>query len=218
MMPRYGLGRLVAPDPRDARYPMRLALDLAAPLPTSRHWVTGPVLDQDTLPHCVGFAWAQWLMTSPTRTRTGPSPAEIYHAAQKVDEWPGEAYDGTSVRAAAKVMTDLGRMANYVWAQSVDELRRWLLLNGPVVLGTSWLEEMFEPDRHGFLTVAGAEAGGHAYLCCGWSNSAAAFRCINSWGRGWGQNGRFWLRPADLGRLLEMQGEACAALERPLVP
>jgi len=41
-----------------------------------------------------------------------------------------------------------------------------------------------------------------------------AFRAINSWGRSWGQNGRFWIRQDDLMLLLQEDGEACAAVEQ----
>jgi hypothetical protein len=35
-----------------------------------------------------------------------------------------------------------------------------------VVVGTSWLDEMFRPNRLGFLNVSGPVVGGHAYLIC----------------------------------------------------
>jgi hypothetical protein len=137
---------------------------------------------------------------------------DIYHEAQKRDEWPGEDYDGSSVRAGAKYMKEQGRLAEYVWAASADEVARWLLTSGPVVLGTDWYADMFTPTE-GQVHIGGEVVGGHAYLAIGFNSKLQAFRCINSWGRGWGENGRFWLDTADLAYLLASNGEACAGVE-----
>jgi hypothetical protein len=37
----------------------------------------------------------------------------------------------------------------------------------------------------------------------------------NSWGSGWGQNGRFKIKRADFDSLLQDSGEACCAAELP---
>lgn len=168
-------------------------------------------MDQSNLPHCVGFAWAQWLRSSPIRTLTGPEPDDIYHQAQLVDEWEGKNYDGTSVRAGAKVLAP--HIAEYRWADDLQTLKEWLLLRGPVVMGTNWYTNMDYPVG-GIINLGGGNVGGHAYLCLGWNSITRRFRCINSWGAGWGQNGRFWIREDDMARLLAENGEACAAIER----
>ena len=112
----YGLGRLPVEDKRDALHPMSARLLVGELLPPFQYWRPGPVLDQGQFPHCVGYAWSGWLQASPTRTRTGPLPTLIYTESQKVDEWPGESYDGTSVRAGAKFLSTQGRISEYVWA------------------------------------------------------------------------------------------------------
>lgn len=207
----YPLGRRPSPDARDAAHPMR-AVAMAA-LPNHRYWTSGQVMDQGTVPMCVGFAWKQWLATSPVRHAADKlSAAEIYRQAQQRDEWPGEGYEGTSVRGGAKYMQDAGHLKEYVWAQSVDEIARWLLTSGPVVLGTNWYSEMFQPVE-GVAHVGGSVAGGHAFLAIGFSAQLQAFRCINSWGRSWGDNGRFWITTRDLARLLQEDGEACTGAE-----
>lgn len=211
----FGLGRRPAPDIRDRNFPLRALLAPPEELvvPEFKHWVPGPVLDQGSKPHCVGFAWKQWLQATPVRTKTGPAPADIYYAAQLIDEWPGTNYDGTSVRAGAKILEQEGRFVEYRWADDLDTLRLWVLTRGPVVLGTDWYISMFDPDKHGYVKLEGSVVGGHAYLCIGYSSYRQAYRCINSWGKGWGQWGRFWVAEADMNMLLSNQGEACAAIE-----
>jgi hypothetical protein len=95
-----GLGRRHAPDARDTRHLMRRVVgDVPAyVLPSFRYYRTAQTLDQGPFPHCVGYSWRQWLSSAPLMTKTGPSAVEIYRQAQQVDEWPGEMYDGTSVR------------------------------------------------------------------------------------------------------------------------
>lgn len=209
-----GLGRLIAPDQRDARYLMRAVLPTDWPGPDHRYYRTGPVLDQGSTSSCVGHAWRQWLSSAPLMTKSGPDAFAIYHEAQRVDEWAGENYDGTSVRAGAKVLVSRGHISEYRWAYDALDIAVWLLSGqGSVVLGTAWYSGMFTPDRHGFIRPTGRIVGGHAYLCIGYSADAGRFRIVNSWGHGWGQNGRAWIQTADLVRLLNEDGEAAAAVE-----
>lgn len=207
-MPEFG--RLPAPDTRD-----RMHLMGAVPtLRTQMFWITGPVLDQGAEPACVGYAWKQFLQTTPRRTLVGPSGQLIYNEAQFVDEWPGENYAGTSVRAGAKVLSGRGHLTEYIWGFDVGTLQNYILTRGPVVLGTMWYQGMYTPDKNGWVYPTGGVAGGHAYVACGYSSVKNAFRCINSWSRGWGQLGKFWLHKAELARLLQEGGEGCSAIEK----
>ena len=54
---------------------------------------------------CVSEAWVR-CMAILNRKRYQPRP--LYDQAQVLDEWPGEAYEGTSVRAGADVARELG--------------------------------------------------------------------------------------------------------------
>jgi hypothetical protein len=160
----------------------------------------------------VAYATEEWLEASPIRTFDGPTPDQIYQAAQMVDGIPGP-HDGTTVRAALKVMQAEGRIANYLWATSVADVIQWLLTRGGVILGTNWYDGMMD-THNGFVSISGSVLGGHGYFAYGYSASKAAIRCLQSWGRSWGQNGRFWLRTADLARLLSEDGEAVGAVEK----
>jgi hypothetical protein len=209
-----GLGRLYAPDARDNHFPMRTLLAKTVE-PRTKYWRCASVLDQGATPHCVEFSWTQFVLSAPVMSKRSvlPERGEIYRQAQLIDEWPGENYDGTSVRAGAKVLHGLGRIAGYVWGFNALDVRNHLLTRGTVVVGTNWFDSMFTPDARGFIKPSGAIVGGHAYLIVGYSLKRNAFRILNSWGRNWGQNGRAWIGFNDLDYLIRDYGEACSAIE-----
>ncbi len=226
------LGRLHAPDTND--YPVRALMPRGAIVVVTRMWsfFYKPRLNQGTISACVGFSSTNLLLANPVvsgatkkgvTTIGGKSPAEyaldVYHTAQTVDEWPGENYEGTSVRAGMKVLQSQGRLKNYYFAQSAAEARDFLIQFGPGVAGTTWKERMFTPDQNGYLIPEGEDAGGHAYMWLGYSKSRNAFRILNQWWepdpntgklREWGQNNRAWLKFEHADMLIKEDGEfAC---------
>lgn len=218
-MPRYGLGRIYMPDKRDLGYPMSALLEKTERVPsrTLRYWnANGWWGDQGQSSECVAYAWDHWLEDGPI---THPQPAPIvdpnvlYSEAKQFDEWPGEDYDGTSVRGAVKALQKRGLVGAYHWAASTQDIIDCLLNLGPVVVGSNWYESMFDPDESGLLEVNGALAGGHAYKLDGVNLVHDLVRIKNSWGRTWGIRGHALLSIPDLGRLLGEEGEACIAVE-----
>jgi len=210
-------GRLHIPDERDGQFLMARVPRRADGRPTGReymYWRNGPVLDQGSQPHCVAFAWKQWLQCSPIRQGRFLMEDFVYELAQKRDQWPGEGYDGTSVRAGAKVLRALGFVSSFHWAFNAADVASWVLDEGPVVMGTTWTYDMFFPDEDGFVAPTGENCGGHAYLCVGYNRSRGVFKLVNSWGRDWGRSGSFWMKASDLATLIRQQGEACTAIER----
>lgn len=214
-MPDHGLGRLVVPDPRDAGYPLRTLLEAAPPqpLPTARQWVTGPILDQGQKPQCVGYGCRDWLSAAPNSDhRRSPAPSTLYRMAQQRDGIAGK-HDGSTVRAGLQALQDLKRVASYHWAASIDDVVQWLLGHGPVILGVSWYEAMFEPDANGLIRIGGSVAGGHCLLAVGVDTIARTATLQQSWGVSWGRHGLCDISLDDLARLLREDGEAAAALE-----
>lgn len=214
---RPGFGRLIAPDARDKQYPMRRLVRRIA-LPASRMWTSRKafVLDQGQTPHCVGFSWAGFLEAAPWMHQLSAGDADrFYHLAQENDEWDGTNYEGSSVRGGAKALTILGLITGeYVWAQKEADVWDFVRGRGPVTAGTTWLTGMFDPDARGYLNLTGGEEGGHAWLILGASAKRQAYRMVNSWGEGWGDKGRAWVRREDFRVLLEeLGGEACSAIE-----
>lgn len=220
-LPR-GLGRLPAPDPRDMAYGLAAAPALrsskAALEPNRRFrywWPSGWWGDQGYTPHCVGYAWSHLLEDGPTTHRPfgagqGPiiDPYIIYRQAQTLDEWAGEQYDGTSVRAGAKYLQREGLIRNYFWIHNLNDLAQTVLHRGPVVAGTWWYEDMFWPDELGFIKPTGWAVGGHAFLINGVNLDRKVFRIKNSWGRTWGKIGHAYVSFDDM-QVLMYGGEFC---------
>jgi hypothetical protein len=201
-------GRIVVKDPRDAKYSIRRGKPSRR---TQRYWNDGYAwLDQGELPACVGFSWSHWLLNAPLRQYL--DPAFIYNVAKFYDEYKGENYDGTSVRAGAKVLALAGFIQEYRWAKTLDDVIQTLLEVGPLVVGTTWYEGMSEPVA-GRLAVTGQAEGGHAYLLTGVSLKTGLVRIKNSWSQDWGQGGHGYLPLTDFQKLLADDGEACIAFE-----
>jgi hypothetical protein len=186
----------------------------AATIHTVRHHHYGPILDQ-WVGSCTGHSAAQSLNCKPLHEpresyATDTTAMDIYHLATTIDPWPGEyppADTGSSVLCAAKATQQLGHIGGYRWAFGFDQMLAALMLS-PVVVGTNWLQNMFQPDGKGFLDVTGSVAGGHAYLIVGYTAKARYFTMLNSWGIGWGKRGFAKIREADMRKLLEDDGEA----------
>ncbi|WP_407555249.1 hypothetical protein QOM21_35740 [Streptomyces sp. Pv4-95] len=218
------LDRIPQFDERSRNFPIREMVTERAPL-RSAGWACPSWLDQGNEGACVGFAWSHELIATPVEVPgVNDSFARgVYREAQKVDEWPGEDYDGTSVLAGAKAVSARGYMDEYRWAFGVDDVLRTLGYFGPVVIGIKWYNSMFQPAPNGLLEVSPGDFGGHAILVRGVSLKARlngsrgttpVVRLRNSWGRDWGVDGDCYLRVEDLEKLLKDDGEACVPVER----
>lgn len=207
------LDRLPQFDERSRNYPIRTLV--TATRPRSYTWRVSAWLDQGTEGACVGFAWNHEAAARPVvRQVTHAAARQTYLRAQQLDQWPGEAYSGTSVIAGAKAMQERGWLQEYRWAFSLDDLILAVGYKGPAVLGLDWYQGMFRPDSDGYLRPTGRLMGGHAILCHAVSVRERYFWLWNSWGRGWGVGGRAKISFDDLAGLLAAGGEACVPVRR----
>lgn len=218
MNPEHGLGQLVAADERDRAYPLQALLSADTSAVRDRFWPYPKVrLDQGKAPICVEMSIRHRLAAGPVMQHLALPLGELYRRAQLIDEWPGEAYAGTSVRAGLKVGMELSYFTAYHWATDMPTARSFVCHDGPVLLGTVWTEAMMRPDREGYIRPDGRTIGGHAYLAIGYSVRRHAFRILNSW-KGWGQNQAGWLHEDALAELLAEDGECAAPVERRVGP
>lgn len=211
------LDRRVQFDERSKQFPIKAVLP--SQTPRSYSWRTNAWLDQGSEGACVGFGWSHYLASRPKEEPniTNSFAVKLYTDAKKVDEWPGENYDGTSVIAGAKVTKTDAYIKEYRWAFGLDDVILTLGRVSPVVLGINWYDDMFNPDpKTGIITVTGALAGGHCIVANGVNISKKLVRLHNSWGKGWGKSGECYISFADLDKLLKQDGEACVPLTKVL--
>ena len=169
-------------------------------------------LDQENSNHCVGYSMAHFGINLPTFTPYSKQEArEMYYKCKVVDGDPG-AENGTTIRSAAKVLQDMGAIENYAFARSIDSIRWWLLNRGPLIVGTIWSEGMMVPNEDGILDITGFVLGGHAYLVNELTKDGL-FGIKNSWGPGWGENGKAYITIEDFKRLFHYGGESLACVE-----
>lgn len=147
-------------------------------------WLWWVRYDQGSEGACVGFG-ASRMMSILNRRRY--DARWLYLEAQKVDEWPGEAYSGTSVRAALDVLRSVGHKRVHgfrLWEPELDQgiaANRWATTVDDVLasLGTPHLD---------YVTL------------------------LNSWGRGYPHRVRV---PANvLAQLLSEDGEYGVVTDR----
>lgn len=214
-------------DDRSLMYPVAAVLPRAI-VPVRKVWARGQILDQGSEGACVGHGVTAELAGRPmpvdltiARVPDGaPHDPQafafwLYHQAQVVDEYPGEAYSGTSVNAGMKVARDAGFYDSYYWVDTRTEFRDALITLGPVVIAIPWSEGMYEAPR-GELTASGDRVGWHCLLANGydpalrWPTLAAApremVRLQNSWSTAWGRDGMSWITLDALWALLATPG------------
>lgn len=227
-----GLGRRPPTDWRHVeRHPLRATappvVERTLPLPSAYR----PAYNQGEEGACVGFAWS-WAMS--ILNRRFYDAFWLYGAAQRVDEWPGEDYDGTSVRAGGDVLRLVGHKRLHrhrhthdprpedgidrnEWGTTVDDVRACIADGVPVVLGINWYSAFDAPEIVNRQTAwigrgdLGWIRGGHAICCYGASDRRQAVKLVNSWGRVYPL---VWLPYNTLGRLLNEYGEATKITDR----
>lgn len=199
-------------DLKDNLHPFSTYLAPVPLPPWKYHRLPIARLDQNGWPECVAFCGNHFLGNAPIMTpRTLEQARTDYRWCKANDDIPNE--PGTYVRTMLKCLQAQGRISEYVWAQTKDQLTQWLLLRGPVMVGTEWYEGMSNPVN-GVMHRTGALLGGHAYLIVGYSSIRKMFRVLNSWGRTWADKGQAWIDEDDMWSLLaNNQGEAAACIE-----
>jgi hypothetical protein len=218
------MGRLEVLDERDHLFPVSSILPKEDFISEKYWWADGWWGDQGESSMCVAFSWVHWLEDGPVvqdaidgRAKPFYNPEKFYKEAQLRDGFPGNNYNGSSVRAGAKMLKELGIIKEYRWAFTLNEVVRTLINVGPMVVGTKWYEDMYEPDKSGLVRPTGAGAGGHAYVLNGVDKKKGLIRFKNSWSRKWGDRGYGYITFEDFQTLLSRNGDACIAIEAKMV-
>lgn len=222
----FTLGRHVEHDPRSRAFSLD---DQVRELSiVSGAWdVYVPVLDQDGVGACVGFATDAAVGSGPLYRALNDAQAtavmgnaqgfQFYSWATQEDEFPGSWYpDGTgtdtgsSGLGGAKAAQKHGFIKGYLHAFSFEAFVKSIQI-APVIVGVNWYDSMFYPDADGEVKITkdAQVAGGHEFMIYGAKvvGTKITFLAQNSWGMSWGINGRFTLSDATMTRLLGEQGD-----------
>jgi hypothetical protein len=208
-------------DQRSRSFGVRQRLTGSAPL-TDVLLSTGPVLNQGAEGACVGFGSADAanvlaLLRAPGTPQLLDSgdALELYRLAQKLDQVPGEDYEGSSVLGGMKAGLQRGLWGGYLWAFGTRDIAQALLQrHGPVVIGVPWYEGLYETGPRGVVRLGGALVGGHCLAVVGLQltgpngEPGVHFVWQNSWGPSYGDEGLGYIANRDLAALLRQQGEA----------
>lgn len=206
-------------DERSLMFGVAQDLDWGAPL-RDKTWRRGPVLDQGKEGACVGYGCSGELAAQPAPVRgvTNATALAFYRDAQRIDEWPGEDYSGTSVLAGMKTAMQRGYYSGYHWCFDVDQMARTVVQLGPVVIGVPWRSGMYDTGPDGVVQVEGSEVGGHCLVVIGYRRNykglGPCFVWLNSWGPTYGLNGRGFVRKDDMATLLAKSGECAVPHDR----
>ncbi len=182
---------------------------------TTPGWELKIQLDQGQTGHCVGFGWSGWVDSAPVEGAYQNADGHALYYECKVIDGEPNAENGSTVRSGALALRNRGRLSAFAFATTTAQIDDWINAHGPVVVGTTWTNDMFNPDSKGYVKPTGAAAGGHCYVMLEKVDAEDAYVFQNSWGASWGQNGRFKMKRSDFGSLLADQGEACVAAELP---
>lgn len=211
MTTKRALGRVLEHDARSLAYPAPTT-DVVRTKAWRRY---GTVLDQGQVGSCTGNATAQALNHTPfhvtgSRCLTEADALAFYSEATILDGFPG-VYPpddtGSSGLSVAKAAQEAGRISSYTHAFGLDHVLGAAMV-GPLIVGTNWHEDMFNPDISGVIHPTGAIAGGHEYVLDGVNVTTKMLRFLNSWSALWGVTGHFFMSFDDFGALLNEGGDA----------
>lgn len=183
-------------------------------------WHLDHVSDQGGTPHCVGYAELNNANCEPIEDASPEARGdELYYKAKEYDGEPGQE-NGSSTLSGVKAFMFYYHLVDnaYAFATSLEDIKVWVLLKSPVVVGTNWYDQMFYPDSAGVVHVGGFVAGGHEWLIIGYDRQTDMFLCANSWGPSFGNNGFFSISASDFYRLMSEQGDAVTMVEAEEVP
>lgn len=198
------LGRHVNHDSRSLNYSVAAAP--ISDLKSVRHERYIPILDQGNLGSCTGnaataclgsgFFWStiqdKDVLSATDSIADEKYAVDVYAKATAIDPYAGTyppkdtGSDGLSV---AKVLQSRGLISGYQHATSLAAVLT-ALAKQPVIVGTEWFDDMFNPAKDGAINVSGSLAGGHEYLLDELDVENQRVWMANSWNEDWGVGGR----------------------------
>ncbi|MDX2457027.1 MAG: C1 family peptidase [Gammaproteobacteria bacterium] len=201
------------PDQRDWIYqPALIELEDAIGPPVDLH-----ILDQKSEGACTGFALAGAinLLYRFAGQNIKVSSRMLYEMAKRNDEWPGEDYDGSSLRGAIQGWKNMGVCAEEEWPYqmrrqgclTIDRAKQArknpvgayyrlkpivnhyhaALNEAKVIAVSARVHRGWDKLKDGRIKHVKRTDGGHAFIIVGYNNEG--FWVQNSWDESWGDGG-----------------------------
>ncbi len=201
------------PDNRDWMYqPALIQLEESVDLPTSLK-----ILDQKSEGACTGFAVAAAInhLYTFAQQKTRVSPRMLYEMAKRHDEWPGETYDGSSLRGAINGWKNMGVCEEEKWPYEEGKPRDLTIKAAKdackhsigayyrlhpiisdfhaainevgVIVASAKTHSGWSSPKNGVIKFIDKKEGGHAFAIVGYNSKG--FWVQNSWGQSWGNKG-----------------------------
>lgn len=207
------LGRHIEFDERSRAFAYALSAGPLVSAMWERHCAP---YDQGDLGSCTGNAMAGALMTGPLfeegRLLAEADAVSLYEAATRLDRIPGyypPDDTGSSGLAVAKAAKQRGWISAYHHAFGLSAALH-ALSKGPVIIGINWWSSFDSPEGDSAELVITSDAeirGGHEIVLDRIDVESGFVGGTNSWGEGWGDDGRFVMTFGTFGSLLRQQGD-----------
>lgn len=218
-----GLGRHVLHDARSLDYDAATLVEHVTTERTTYHKRHGAIFDQGNVGACTAMAALGLMNTEPfvgSKVYTTDDALAFYSRETRLDdsqipgEYPPDDTGSTGLWSMKQLRAD-GLIPGYRWAFSVATVKR-LLQVSPISLGLPWFNSMFSVDHHGYLIVQPFTglAGGHQIEATGVDFERQAVEVTNSWGDGWGESGKAFIRFTHLDQLLKLHGDVAVPTGR----
>lgn len=213
------LGRHYRRDSRSAAYPYQPGAAAISSVQWARH---APILDQGDTGSCTGNAAVGALATDPLWAALPGRPAldetlalQVYSDAETIDgDGPYPPNDnGSTGQSVCQAARNRGWISGYTWCRDLAGVLD-ALQHGPVLLGVNWYSSFDAPGADGVVTLPATARirGGHEIVARQVDTARELVWADNSWGTGWGQQGRFTFPYTVLERLLAEDGDCAVPL------
>lgn len=207
------LGRHVVHDDKSWGYRVQMSRPVLHSVDHERH---NPIWDQGNVGSCTANALLGVLVTGPFyvkgRDFTEADAQAVYHEETQIDDrqipgrWPPDDTGSAgiySMKVARKHKWI--KLYRHIFA---TETVLGTLVTRPVSVGIPWYQEMFDPDKDGFVEAKGRIVGGHQICVDGINPDKEWVRFANSWGNDWGREGWGFMSFDTLDTLLKNYGDA----------